>query len=237
MTVVADQQISLIIPAAGSGERMGKTVPKPYLKLDGKSVLEHTLSAFTGLKRLGEVIISTSPEFHDETEELLSRLFGHLRHSVVRGGTERQDSIRNALKNVSEKSGLIAVHDAVRPFVSFQDIEKCVSEATKWGGAVLAVPVRDTIKVAGSEQEIVSTPKRDSLWHAQTPQVFWAALLREAYANAAEYNISGSDDSSLVEAIGGKVVLVEGSASNFKLTYPMDLQIAEFLIQKEDSQE
>ena len=227
------QQISLIIPAAGSGERMGNSVPKPYLKLGNKTILEHTLRAFSGVTGLGEVIVSTSDEFFEPTKEMLKRVYPDLRTEVVIGGTERQHSIRNALNKVSNKSGLIAVHDAVRPFVALTDIEQSVSEARRWGGAVLAVPVRDTIKVAGSEQEVINTPDRTSLWQAQTPQVFWAALLREAYHHAAEQEFTGSDDSTLVEAVGGKVVLVKGSERNFKITYPLDLQIAEFLIHKE----
>lgn len=228
------QQISLIIPAAGSGERMGNSVPKPYLKLGDKTILEHTLRAFCGVAELGEVIVSTSDDFFGQTREILQRVYPEMRTEVVIGGAERQHSIRNALDNVSRKSGLIAVHDAVRPFVALADIERSVSEARKWGGAVLAVPVRDTIKVAGSEQEILTTPDRGSLWQAQTPQVFWAALLREAYHHAAEQEVTGSDDASLVEAVGGKVVLVKGSERNFKITYPLDLQIAEFLTGRED---
>lgn len=226
---MAEQQLSLIIPAAGSGERIGSAVPKPYLDLEGRCILEHTLNTFKGIRTLGEVIVSTSEDFFEQTEEILDRIFPDLSTMVVLGGTERQDSIRNALARVSEKTGLIAVHDAVRPFVKSEDIYKCITAAARWGGAVLAVPVRDTIKTAGSEQEIISTPPRKDLWQAQTPQIFWAALLREAYQNAAETGILGSDDSSLVEAVGGKVVLVRGSESNFKITYPLDLKIAEFL--------
>ena len=227
-----NQQLALIIPAAGAGERIGGETPKPYLKIAGKTILEHTLVRFKNVSGLGEVIVSTSADYMETTREILERLFPDIRSEVVEGGKERQDSIRSALKMVSGKTGLIAVHDAVRPFVDPEDIEKCIKEASRWGGAVLGVPAKDTIKIAGTSQEIIKTPDRKSMWHAQTPQVFWAALLREAYDNAEIYKLLGSDDSSLVEQVGGKVVLVEGSAKNFKITFPLDLQIAGWL-QKE----
>jgi 2-C-methyl-D-erythritol 4-phosphate cytidylyltransferase len=229
---VDNQQLALIIPAAGAGERIGGETPKPYLKISQKTILEHTLVRFKNVSGLGEVIVSTSKEYVDLTEEILNRIFPEIRTVVVEGGKERQDSIRNALSKISGKTGLIAVHDAVRPFVDPKDIEKCIQEASRWGGAVLAVPARDTIKIAGGNQEIIKTPDRNSMWHAQTPQVFWAALLREAYDNAELYKLMSSDDSSLVEQVGGKVVLVEGSSKNFKITFPIDLKIASWL-QKE----
>lgn len=227
-----NQQLALIIPAAGSGERMGAEVPKPYLELSGKTVLEHALERFADISGLGEVIVSTTPDYMEKTGEILSRMFPGLVCHVVEGGAERQDSIRNALKKISGKTGLIAVHDAVRPFVNKRDIESCIVEAAKWGGAVLAIPANDTIKVAGENNEIVKTPERKRMWQAQTPQIFWAALIREAYDHAESNQILGSDDSSLVEQVGGKVVLVNGSSKNFKITYPLDLDIADWLIKK-----
>jgi 2-C-methyl-D-erythritol 4-phosphate cytidylyltransferase len=224
------QQLALIIPAAGSGERLGGDVPKPYLKIAGKTILEHSLLKFKQISGLGEVIVSTSRNYIAQTEIFLDKLFPEIKTYVVEGGRERQDSIRNALNKISGKTGLVAVHDAVRPFVAVEDIEKCVNEAARWGGAVLATKAKDTIKVSGSDLEIVQTPDRKNLWQAQTPQIFWAALLREAYDNAEKYKIYGSDDSSLVEQVGGKVVLVEGSDKNFKITYPLDLKIAEYLV-------
>lgn len=209
---------------------MGNEVPKPYLKLAGKTILEHTLEAFLTIDNVGEIIVSTSEEYLEQTDDILHRLYPDLTCITVLGGNERQDSIRNALNKISGKTGLIAVHDAVRPFVGTADINSCIEKAVRWGGAILAVPARDTIKEANDSLEIKHTPDRKKLWQAQTPQVFWAALLREAYDYAEQHNLYGSDDSSLVEKIGGKVVLVEGSSNNFKITYPFDLKIAEFLL-------
>jgi len=230
---VEKQQLALIIPAAGKGERMGNEIPKPYLKIAGKTILEHTLSRFKGVSGLGEVIVSTSEKYLAKTEGLLNSVFPDIATFAVLGGNERQDSIRNALQKISGKTGLIAVHDAVRPFVRSEDIENCISEAVRWGGAVLAMPAKDTIKVSGDDRIIVKTPDRKTLWQAQTPQIFWAALFREAYEYAEVNRFLGSDDSSLIEKIGGKVVLVEGSSKNFKITFPLDLEIAGYLINKE----
>lgn len=227
------QQLALIIPAAGKGERLGGDIPKPYIQIAGKTILEYTLSRFKEVSGLGEVIVSTTDEYMDSTEKLLNKLFPELKTLVVEGGAERQDSIRNALEKISDRTGLIAVHDAVRPFVTKEHIERCIEEASRSGGAVLAIPSRDTIKVAGENLEIQETPDRKKLWQAQTPQIFWAALLREAYQYAQEHNFLGSDDSSLVEKIGGKVVLVQGSSANFKVTHPHDLDVARYLISEE----
>ncbi len=223
------------MPAAGAGTRLGGEAPKPYLELGGKTVLEHTLRKFVNVSGLGEVIVSTTPDYMEQTRKILDTVFSGPICHVVEGGEERQDSIRNALAKISGKTGLIAVHDAVRPFVSPDDIEKCIVEASRWGGAVLAVPAKDTIKVVGKDSEIVETPDRNKLWLAQTPQIFWAALLREAYDNAKTYNILGSDDASLVEQVGGKVVLVEGSTKNFKITFPIDLKISTYLLKEENA--
>lgn len=227
------QQLALIIPAAGKGERLGWDIPKPYIEIAGQTILEHTLSKFREVSGLGEVIVSTSSEYMEMTAKILEKVFSDTKCTVVKGGAERQDSIRNALEKISDKTGLIAVHDAVRPFVKKDEIENCIQEASRSGGAVLAIPARDTIKVARKNLEIEETPDRKKLWQAQTPQIFWAALLREAYDYASDHDFLGSDDSSLVEKIGGKVVLVKGSSENFKLTHPHDLRIARYLMLEE----
>lgn len=227
------QQVGLIVPAAGAGKRLGEEVPKPYLMLAGKTILEHTLQAFSDVKSIGEVIVATSDEYVETTRDILKRVFPEINTYVVLGGEERQDSIRNALEMISGKTGLIAVHDAVRPFVSEKEINKCIKGATRWGGAILGTPAKNTIKKVNSNLEITDTPDRSTLWEAQTPQIFWAALVREAYEYAYYHDVKGFDDSSLVEKIGGKVVLIKGSDKNFKITYPTDLKIAEYLFREE----
>ena len=220
----------LIIPAAGSGSRMGAVVPKPYLTISGKTVLEHTLSCFTGLKGLKQVVISTSEQYTEFTRKKALKLFPDIDVDVVIGGRERQDSICNALSVVNDDLDLVIVHDAVRPFISGHKIANCVMIASEKGAAIVAVPVKDTIKKADSNMNISETPQRKYLWQAQTPQVFSRKLIMKAYCEAKKSNFKGTDDASLVERLGLPVAIVEGDRQNFKLTYPLDFKIAESLI-------
>lgn len=149
---------------------------------------------------------------------------------VVEGAEERQYSIANALKVLHMDAQLVAVHDAVRPFVKPAHILKCCELARKSGGAVLGVPAKDTIKMADGNGVITSTPARKNLWQAQTPQVFKKELLLKAYELALAEGFFGTDDASLVERIGGKMQMVEGDRENLKITYPVDLKIAELIL-------
>lgn len=229
---MADLQFALIIPAAGSGIRLGKETPKPYLEIAGKTVLEHTLSRFLYIERIEEIVIPTSDAYTDLTYNILNRVFPDKHVKVVPGGKERQDSIRNALAEISSDIRLVAVHDAVRPFVDPQTIVACFNKAAETGAAIVAVPAKDTIKVAGPQYFVVNTPERKNLWQAQTPQIFEKNLLLNAYDAALENSFTGTDDASLVEKAGGKVALVEGTRENFKITWPLDLQLAELLLSK-----
>lgn len=229
---MADLQFALIIPAAGSGTRLGKETPKPYLEIAGKTVLEHTLSRFLYIEGIEEIVIPTSDAYTDLTYNILNRVFPDKHVKVVPGGKERQDSIRNALAEISSDIRLVAVHDAVRPFVDPQTIEACFNKAAETGAAIVAVPAKDTIKVAGPQYFVVNTPERKNLWQAQTPQIFEKNLLLNAYDAALENSFTGTDDASLVEKAGGKVALVEGTRENFKITWPLDLQLAELLLSK-----
>ncbi len=226
--------MAVIIPAAGSGTRLGSRLPKPFIEIGGKSILERTILRFLKIDCLRQVIVATSPEYVPVLEQMFSSFSNStIEFTVVEGGSERQHSIFNALKMVRREIELVAVHDAVRPFVSVENILQCISVAEQVGGAVLGVPAKDTIKKVNSEGVIVETPKRAQLWQAQTPQIFQKALLGKAYDIAIKEGFFGTDDSSLVEHIGGKVKMVEGDRSNLKITYPIDLKIAELLIQEE----
>lgn len=208
---------------------MGSQVPKHLLKVAGKSILEHTVSKFLQVPKVLQIIIATSPAYLDEIRGLFSGLPESIDFKIVEGGSERQYSINNALKEVLDDIHLVAIHDAVRPFIRPKLIETCCAAAEKNGGAILAVPAKDTIKKVSKEKVIVETPERSALWQAQTPQIFSKELLVEAYQSAIEDNFVGTDDASLVERIGGKVVVVEGDRENLKITYPVDLKIAEFM--------
>lgn len=220
--------LSLILPAAGSGVRMGTKVPKPFIEIAGRSILGHAIDKFIGLEGLEQVIIVASAQNVSLVEKIISQYFrSNVKFLVIEGGKERQDSIYNALKCVNENAELILVHDAVRPLVEVEQITECIKAALECGAAVLGVPVRDTIKKIDDEGFVESTPDRSALWQIQTPQVFKRRLLIEAYEKAMNEGLVGTDDSSLVENAGVRVKVVKGDVRNIKLTYPADLRIAE----------
>ncbi|WP_020404624.1 2-C-methyl-D-erythritol 4-phosphate cytidylyltransferase [Gracilimonas tropica] len=224
------QSLSLIIPAAGSGVRLGHDIPKPFIRIGDKTILEHTVSRFTALPNLKQVIVATSKNYISTVRNMKVNIPEGIDLIVVEGGEERQFSIHNALSEVSVDIELIAVHDAVRPFIRTKLIAQCCEVAAEVGGAIIGVPAKDTIKKVDASGKIIATPDRSELWQAQTPQVFRKSLLTEAYDSAMEAGFFGTDDASLVERIGGVVKMVEGDRENLKITYPVDLKIAELIL-------
>lgn len=224
---------ALIIPAAGSGKRMGLETPKPFLQLAGRAILAHTLRRFLPLEGLEQIIVATSGNFVADVQQILEKTVPeNIAAITVEGGKERQHSIQNALNRLADVD-LVMVHDAVRPFVELSHIEKCCQVAAKNGGAVLGMPVKDTIKRVDDKQIIQETPDRTFLWQTQTPQIFKKQLIVDAYKKALKENFVGTDDASLVERLGYKIKMVEGDGRNFKITYPVDLELARLLIEKE----
>ena len=227
------EKLAVIIPAAGSGSRMGARIPKPFIELNGITILEHTIRAFAGIKNVQQIIVATSVEWKEEVKVILHKFDDQVKTlQVVEGGKERQDSIHNALQSVSDEVALVAVHDAVRPFISQKLIQECCEVASKVGGAIVAVPAKDTIKKIDESQSITETPDRSNLWQAQTPQIFRKQLLLDAYKSAIETEFIGTDDASLVERFGGDVKVVEGDRRNLKITYPIDLRVAELILEE-----
>lgn len=226
---------TLIIPAAGSGSRLQKDVPKPYVQIAGRTILEHTLSRFVDIDMLRHIVVPTSQEYKEQAQGILKKAVPKgISFRVITGGQERQHSIFNALKFVGD-SELVIVHDAVRPFVKAEHIEKCCQAALDAGAAILGVPAKDTIKKINNQNFIESTPTRKFLWQAQTPQVFRSEVIIEAYEKAFEDHFIGTDDASLVERLQVPVKMVEGDRANFKITYPLDLELAELLLSRKDN--
>lgn len=223
---------TLIIPAAGSGSRLDSDIPKPYLEISGRTILEHTLRKFLGLDILSQVIVATSQNYISKAEAILEDVISDnfsCSYRVIEGGAERQHSIFNTLEYV-DHDNLVIVHDAVRPFVKAEHIKSCCEAALETGASVLGVPAKDTIKQIDDGRIITDTPSRKYLWQAQTPQVFKKVILQEAYQKAFEDNFIGTDDASLVERLNYPVKMVEGDRSNFKITYPLDLKLAKLLL-------
>jgi 2-C-methyl-D-erythritol 4-phosphate cytidylyltransferase len=223
---------ALILPAAGTGSRLNESVPKPYIEIEGQTVLERTIRQFHKTGLLQQLIIPTSSLYIDRAREIVGFAFPDLTTTVIEGGSERQFSIWNAIEQLSSALPLVAIHDAVRPFVSPESILKCADKAIETGAAILAVPAKDTIKrIETKELTILETPDRLTLWQAQTPQFFSQVVLRKAYQKAIEDGFLGTDDASLVEYIGHSVSIVEGERENFKITYPVDLTLAKVLLE------
>lgn len=224
--------VSVIIPAAGFGERMGATIGKQFLLLQGRPILVHTLERFQACSMIDEIIVSTQRSSFPLIDEIRRKYSLTKVKDPVEGGERRQDSIANALRVVDRRSEIICVHDAVRPFVHLKEITHSIETATYYGASIVAVRAKDTMKLAATDGRVEKTLNRSSLWSVQTPQTFKKQLLIDAYAHAEKFNITATDDSYLVEQLGHSPIIVEGSYENIKITTPDDLLLAELLLKR-----
>jgi len=226
-----NSKISVLIPAAGQGKRMESSVKKPYLMLDDKPILSHTIDHFEQNSVIDEIfVIVDQSDFMVCREKALSPFRYRKVGELVAGGETRQASVFNGLRSLSDDVDFVVVHDGVRPFINDKIIFECLEAAAECGAAVSAVPVKETIKVANKELFVDHTPQRDRLWQVQTPQVFRKSLIVEAHKKAIQDRINAPDDAALVENLGSPIKLVMGSYKNVKLTTPEDLRIAETLL-------
>jgi len=227
-------QADVIVVAAGKGERMGTMLPKPFLSLLGIPLLIHTLRAITASSLVHKIILVIAKERESLSRELLqSHGSFSVPISLVYGGNERQDSVRFGLAALDPDSEIVAIHDAARPFLTPDILDASIHAAAEYGGAVVAVPARDTIKRVTESGIVTETVPRQQLWLAQTPQTFQVALIREAHARAAAENIIMTDDAALLEWSGKPVKVIVGSQRNFKITTPEDLVLAEMILAAE----
>ena len=231
--------ITAILPAAGMGTRMGGETPKQFLELDGSPILLHTVRRLAACSAITDIILATRA---DEVARLQDRLRQeNLRQPirVVKGGATRQESVAAALEHVDDDTELVAVHDAVRPFVTPEQVCRVIEEARRCGAAILGIPAMDTVKEvkrASLPEDvalITATIPRERIVLAQTPQVFRTKLLKEAFAKAFADQISASDEAGLVERLGHDVHVVHGSERNIKITQPADMELARFYLDLE----
>lgn len=218
---------ALIIAAAGSSSRMGAGVDKQFALLAGKPVLWNTINVFTQLPQIRQILVTVSPGNADRVSALLQQTVVDIPWQIVAGGAERQDSVRNALAMVFPSVELVMVHDGARPFAEPAYVLQSMRMAAEVGAAVVAAPVKDTIKRSDAGGNVELTLDRSCLWQVQTPQTFRRDLLLAAHARAAAAGVTATDDAALVEWAGGSVSLVRGSYFNFKVTTPEDLVLAE----------
>ena len=219
--------VTAIFPAAGASRRMGGGVNKNFLKLMSEPILIRTLKTFSQVERVNFLIVVVAAQEVETVEKLLSAEKNLKPWRVVVGGSERQYSIANGLKLLPDAAQIILVHDAARPLISARIINEVIDVAEKFGGAIAAVPSKDTIKVVDAEGFVRYTPPRRELVSVQTPQGFRREILLRAYAQAETENFLGTDDASLVERLGAKIKIVTGSYDNIKITTPEDLSVAE----------
>jgi 2-C-methyl-D-erythritol 4-phosphate cytidylyltransferase len=234
-------RVSVILPAAGLGTRMGRekagTSRKQFMLLEGAPVLIHTIRKFLRCPSVHEIVVALRAEDMDWARGLI-----HAEHAakpvhVVEGGESRQESVQNALACLDPGTELVAVHDAVRPFISTELVERVIQEAAHHGAAIVGIVPVDTVKQV-HKNRIRSTLMREHLVLAQTPQVFRFELIQRAFAKAREDGFTGTDESSLVERLEeGEVHVVQGSDRNIKITKPSDIELAQLYLAQEATEQ
>jgi len=222
--------VGVVLLSSGKGSRMGADIPKQYLKLLGLEIALHSLDTFLRCPSIAEIVIVCAETWRSVFDNHLASCGKSLPFiKYASGGAERQDSVKNGLALVS--SEFAAVHDAARPLVTEEEVEKVITDAKQYGAALLAVQTKATIKQSVAGEALVgTTPDRNTLWEAHTPQVIRTDLLHEGFKNAALENLAVTDDVSLVESMGMPVKLTEGEYTNIKVTTPEDMQVAEAIL-------
>lgn len=214
-----------IVLGAGSGTRMKIDKSKLLLEINGKTVIERSVEAFLNIDGIDRVIVTA----RDFDIEQFSKLINDERVSFVVGGSTRQESVKNAVMSVDE-ADLVIIHDGARPLILKEDIEKTIESAKQFGASAVGVPVKDTIKVIDDNSVVISTPDRSKLFAVQTPQIFSFEMYKKALGKAEQDNMDFTDDCQLIEYIGGKVKMVQGSYDNIKITTPDDISLAENIL-------
>ncbi len=220
---------SVVIPAAGQGKRMKLNHNKQFLLLENKPVLIHTLEIFEQDEWCKEIIVVVNPNEAERINELTNTYGVTKANQIVPGGSERQHSVYNGLKAVTQ-SEIVLIHDGARPFVTVDLIHSLVLKTADTGAAIVAVPIKDTVKQSVGSI-ITHTVERSNLWSAQTPQAFRLKTILEAHQWAEEHQFLGTDDASLLERLQQRVSIVTGDYFNIKLTTPEDVIFAQSILQ------
>lgn len=232
-------RIAAIVPAAGLGTRMGADQLKQFLELDGLPLIIFTLRRLAACGAITDFFIATRADDVVFLEDKVAKAGLGRPARVIHGGDTRQQSVANALAQVDPSTEIVLVHDAVRPFVTLEHIERLIAEVRGRGAAILGIPAIDTVKEvkrASLPQDVAlisATIPRERIVLAQTPQVFSYPLLRDAFRKAQEDGITASDEAALVERFGHDVFVVLGSERNLKITRPADMDLARFYLEQE----
>src|SRR6266699_497638 len=229
-------RIAAILPAAGMGTRMGAETPKQFLELNGTPIVILSLRRIASCTLVTDLIVATRADEIQRLEERIAKEKLKQPVRVVKGGDSRQDSVAAALREVPNEAEIVLVHDAVRPFVTVEQITRVIEEARRCHAAILGIPAMDTVKEvkrASLPEDVAlvtGTIPRERLVMAQTPQVFATKLLKEALARAQSDGVNASDEAGLVERLGRDVHVVLGSERNMKITKPADMELARFYL-------
>jgi 2-C-methyl-D-erythritol 4-phosphate cytidylyltransferase len=220
-----------IIVSAGKGQRFMEGRKKQFFLLADKPILTHTLDKFENCPLIDSILLVVGQEDMDYClKEIIEKNRYRKISQIVPGGKRRQDSVKNGMDALSRDANIVVIHDGVRPFVTRGMIEDSIHSAQRFGAVVLAMPVKETIKIANADGTVLKTLDRESLWQIQTPQTFQAHVIKEAYQKATENGFVGTDDASLVERLGMKVHILPGSYTNIKITTPEDLILANLFL-------
>jgi 2-C-methyl-D-erythritol 4-phosphate cytidylyltransferase len=225
--------VGVVIAAGGTGKRMGGPVPKQFLRLGRRTILEHTVALFNAHPSVGEIVVVVPRGHLEDSAWIVHR--GNLRKvtRVVAGGRDRQESVWNGLNSFVKSPHLVLVHDAVRPLVRRRVLNAVILQARRWGAAAVGVKVKETIKREDEKGFFTRTLDRSALWSIQTPQGFDFRVLHVAHKKARASGFLGTDDASLVERNGRKVRIVEGDYDNVKITTVEDLEFAAMVLRKD----
>ncbi len=218
----------VLIVAGGSGRRMHSATPKQFVKINGKPLLMHTFDAFTRFDPTCEFVLVLPSSEIIYWKELCNKMSFHLNHKVVIGGNTRFHSVKKGLEQI-DGDGIVFIHDGVRPLVSLQTIENCYQAALKYGNAIPVIAPSESIREVLNEQS--RAVDRNRYFLVQTPQTFQTGLIKKAYKQ--EFKHQFTDDASVLEKEGSKIILVEGNRENLKVTYPEDLKIASSLLKND----
>lgn len=226
----------VILPAAGSGTRMGSSTPKQFLKLAGEPILIRSIKAFAQCPAIHRIVLAVAADQVHQVKKLLAEFLTDKTRQKIRltqGGATRQQSVMAGLDAMPEDIEFILVHDGARPLVSRELINSCLDKTREEGAAIAAIPVNDTLKQTDANSLISRTIERSSIFRAQTPQGAQRQLLTQAYRVAEKDNFTGTDEASLLEHAGIPVTIVAGEEGNIKITRPDDLRIARGLLGEE----
>lgn len=223
--------VTAIIVAGGKGKRMGGPINKQYIKIGGKEILARTTQVFQSIDEINEIIIVCA---EDEIEYCKENIIEKYELSkvvkIVSGGAERQDSVWNGLNSCDRDTDIVVIHDGARPFVTGEIIKESIKCAVECGACTSAIPVKDTIKRVGEDKYSIDTPSRKGLYAVQTPQTFKYDLILEAHKQSRYMNILATDDTTLVENMGVRVKVIDGSNFNIKITTNEDLIFADAIL-------